>query len=206
MRGRLLLLAVFVIAVLSSCVQPYLQTDGVPVYVLSDHFHSGILIQEGSEPEYTYTFYTFGDATWYRDGVRSFRAGFEAALRRSEGVVARGTMETDADVQSILDEVRLYGTPNGWLFHVPRAALDRALAHVHTEVMLDPASPTDQTTSGGFTYSFFASRKPYHAFYSCVQFTAEFLAVAGIDFEPVWYFYTNAILRDRLDQLTEMAF
>ena len=35
---------------------------------------------------------------------------------------------------------------------------------------------------------------------------AEFLTIAGIDFNPVWYFYTNSILRDRLDALTDMVF
>ena len=206
MRVRSLLAGVFATALLTACASPYLETEGVRVYVLSDYFHSGILIQEGTPPEYTYTFITFGDRAWYGDGERGFWVGARAALQPTDGVVAVGTMMTGSDVTSILGEIRLGSTPNGWLFRVPPDALDRALHHLRSEIMTDPDTPLSQSTSGGFTYSFFGSQKPYHMFYSCVQFTAEFLTVAGVDFEPIWYFYTNAILRGRLNELTEMAF
>ncbi len=191
---------------LASCVQPYSVTEGVPVYVLADHFHSGVLIQEGSSPSYTYTFYTFGDRRWYLQGERGLSAALRAALLKSDAVVAEGTITTGGDVESILDGVRLEGALNGWRFLVPRDALDRALDFVSNDLISNPGAPITRSTRDGFDYTFYESEESYHAFYSCVQFTAKFLNVAGIDFEPVWYFYTNDILRDRLNALTDMVF
>ena len=189
-----------------ACVQPYAATEGVAVYVVSDWFHSGVIIEEGDGPDYTYTFYTFGDRAWYQEGTRGFRAGFQAVLRGSDAVVAKGVVTTDAGIQSIIDGVRLEGRPNGWLFVIPRTELDEALDYLNADVIRNPDTPIARESSGGFEYSFYDARRPYHVFNSCVQFTAGFLARAGLDFEPVWYFYTNAILRDRLNRLTEMVF
>jgi hypothetical protein len=191
---------------LCSCVQPYSRDEGVPVYVLADHFHSGILVQDGPAPSYTYTFYTFGDRRWYLEGRRDFWDGFNAALLTSDAVVAEGVLSTHADVRSVVDGARLQGEPNGWRFLVPRDALDRALEFVRSELIVDSSSPLSTGSYRGFGYTFYESRRPYTMFYSCVQFTAEFLSHAGIDFEPVWYFYTNDILRDRLNQVTDMVF
>lgn len=196
-------------ALLPSCTNPYTPAtgNGVSVYVVADHFHAGVLVQEhAAGGGYDYSLYTFGDRTWYLDGEMNAWTGMEALFVNSQAVLSTGRVTSTAGPEAVLEGVGLGPDPDGWRFQLTSDQLRDVRDYLNRQILADPAPVLATRTNGRFTVTYQPARRPYTGFYSCIQFAADFLNEAGIPFEPVWYYYTNDLLRDRLDQLTDKAF
>ena len=210
MRGRHLCLAAVAVALatwgITSCVQPYGTSEGVAVWVVADHLHAEILVQDEAPEGYRYTLYTFADREWYLEGNLEPWTGLRAVLLDTQAVVSTGTATSSDDVQEVLRGLGIGTELNGWRFMVPRDALDRAIDHVERMVIGEPGTVLESGTRRQFDVTYREAHRPYHVFYSCIQFVADFMNHSGVDFGPVWYYYTVSILRDRLNQLAPMKF
>ena len=202
-------LAAVLATLLLSCTGPYTPAtgDSVSVYVVADHFHAGVLVQEpAAGGGYDYSLYTFGDRSWYLDGEMDAWTGMEALFVNSQAVLSTGRVTSTAGPEAVLEGVGLGPDPDGWRFQLTSAQLRDVRDYLNRQILADPVTVLATRTRGRFTVTYQPARRAYTGFYSCIQFAADFLNEAGIPFEPVWYYYTNDLLRGRLDQLTSRAF
>jgi hypothetical protein len=189
------------------CTNPYTPADaGTSVYVVGDYFHSAIVVQRpAGAGTFDYTIYSFGDRAWYLEQSADVGTAIAAALLPTDGILRIGHATTTDPPQDILGGLGFVGTPEGWQFTLSETDLSAALAWVTNEFRAS-AETVSSRTLGIFSADYYTATTSYHTFYSCLQFVAEFLNRSGVDFSPVWYFYTNELLRERLDVHTERVF
>ena len=204
------LLPVALLALVFSCANPYTPASGadaVAVYAVADYFHARILVQEAAgEGGYEYTLYAFGDREWYAGGEMNAWTGTKAVFVGSDAVLSIGRATSSLGPKEVLEGVGFASDPDGWRFMLARTELERARSYLAADILADPAPELQTQTSGRFTVTFYPARQPYTGLYSCIHFVADFLNQAGVDFRPLWYHYTNALLRDRLNRLTDQVF
>jgi hypothetical protein len=201
LRFSIILLFFFII----SCISPYINEGNIPVYVVCDYLHCGIVTYEDiSSTKNRYIHYTFVDYDWYVGGNTGFTEFFRAIFLESKSAVEEGIYEGEKQLSDIASHLFYAETPDAWLFYVSEENYQKGLDYIDTHILGDKGKLLGNLSSALINFSYYETDKNYYIFFNCNHFVAYTLQVMGIDIKASWYNYSMDIMRSKLNSLTDM--
>ncbi len=206
--GNIVILIILLLPV--SCLLPYDITEGTEAYAVCNYIHCGIIISEKVDATTNrYTHYTYANAQWYLFNNQTFDVWLDMMFTgSSQTVLEIAIYEGDKQLKEVISQLKYWPTPDGWLFHIPPEKISGLTNYIKKDVMgnreMSEWEIIKNEDIGEFKATYYITTKCYGMFYSCVNFVAYGLQSMGVDIQASWYTYSNQIIRDRLNMLTDM--
>ncbi len=175
------------------------------IYLLSDGFHSGVLIPNYNNLfyriyseaywEYAFVHYTFAEKSWYLDMNRTFFDVFPTLFASTEGVIER----TFVPVPFIVTEAKQYFNYafeiDVWSFRTTEENLVNTIMHIEKNEIAKGEKFESYISRYGFIFDYFPSNKKYNLFYNCHHFNLDILMLNDLDSKGDWYVFMDFLLR-----------
>lgn len=215
----LLLLAIFLIAVILFVLFIYstgLRGNGIidynpSVYLLSDGFHSGIIIPNynncfnnyfGDEyGNYGFVHYTYAEKSWYLDMDRTFINAFPTLFTPTPGVIERTFIPAEYTIKNAEQYLNYAFDIDVWSFKTTGENLCNTIKIIEEHEIAEGDEFYKYTGYPGFKYDFFPALKKYTLFYNCHQFSLDMLSYCGLKSKGEWYICLDFLLRVYADEL-----
>jgi cbb3-type cytochrome oxidase subunit 3 len=181
------------------------------IYLLSDGFHSGIVIPNynnlfktiyGYEYDsFGFVHYTFAEKSWYLDMDRTFLNAFPTLFIPTEGVIERTFIPKTFSLEDAKDFLNYAFSINVWSFKTSGENLIYTAEKIENDEIGEGEKFYIYDRAGGFKYAFFPAEKKYTLFYNCHQFSLDMLKNCGLDSRGEWYVCFDFLLRVYVQKL-----